>query len=157
VKQYLFTNRVILLICVPGPHIESTGKVKAFKLMSVAGAYWRGNEKNKMLQRIYGTSFTKKSDLDAYITRIEEAKKRDHRKLGRELDLFDIYEEGPGFSVLYAKGNGFKKRFGGVLERRTQKSRISGNKDSDNFERRTVAPLRALGSLQGEYVFYENR
>ena len=87
-----------------GPHIESTGKVKAFKLMSVAGAYWRGNEKNKMLQRIYGTSFTKKSDLDAYITRIEEAKKRDHRKLGRELDLFDIYEEGPGFPFFMPKG-----------------------------------------------------
>jgi len=72
--------------------------------MSVAGAYWRGNEKNKMLQRIYGTSFTKKSDLDAYITRIEEAKKRDHRKLGRELDLFDIYEEGPGFPFFMPKG-----------------------------------------------------
>jgi len=70
--------------------------------MSVAGAYWRGNEKNKMLQRIYGTSFTKKSDLDAYITRIEEAKKRDHRKLGRELDLFDIYEE--GFPFFMPKG-----------------------------------------------------
>ncbi|HHV29405.1 threonine--tRNA ligase [Acetivibrio mesophilus] len=87
-----------------GPHIESTGKVKAFKLMSVAGAYWRGNEKNKMLQRIYGTSFNKKSELDAYITRIEEAKKRDHRKLGRELDLFDIYEEGPGFPFFMPKG-----------------------------------------------------
>ena len=87
-----------------GPHIPSTGKVKAFKLLSIAGAYWRGNEKNKMLQRIYGTAYTKKSDLDEYILRLEEAKKRDHRKLGRELDLFDIMEEGPGFPFFMPKG-----------------------------------------------------
>ncbi len=87
-----------------GPHIPSTGKVKAFKLLSIAGAYWRGNEKNKMLQRIYGTAFTKKSELDEYVFRIEEAKKRDHRKLGRELDLFDILDEGPGFPFFMPKG-----------------------------------------------------
>lgn len=87
-----------------GPHIPSTGKVKAYKLTSIAGAYWRGNEKNKMLQRIYGTAFMKKSDLDEYIFRIEEAKKRDHRKLGKELDLFDILEEGPGFPFFMPKG-----------------------------------------------------
>lgn len=87
-----------------GPHVESTGKIKAFKLLSVAGAYWRGNEKNKMLQRIYGTAFSKKSDLDNYLFRLEEAKKRDHRKLGKELDLFDIYEEGPGFPFFMPKG-----------------------------------------------------
>ncbi|MCI5564832.1 MAG: TGS domain-containing protein, partial [Clostridiales bacterium] len=87
-----------------GPHVPSTGKVKAFKLTSIAGAYWRGNEKNKMLQRIYGTAFTKKEDLDAYLARIEEAKKRDHRKLGRELDLFDVLDEGPGFPFFYPKG-----------------------------------------------------
>ena len=87
-----------------GPHLPSTGKIKAFKLTSIAGAYWRGNEKNKMLQRIYGTAFTAKEDLDAYLQRIEEAKKRDHRKLGRELDLFDIRDEGPGFPFFYPKG-----------------------------------------------------
>lgn len=87
-----------------GPHIESTGKIKAIKLLSVAGAYWRGSEKNRMLQRIYGTSFNKKSDLDAYLTRLDEAKKRDHRKLGRELDLFDILDEGPGFPFFMPKG-----------------------------------------------------
>ncbi|NTV91237.1 MAG: threonine--tRNA ligase, partial [Clostridiales bacterium] len=87
-----------------GPHIPSTGKVKAFKLMSIAGAYWRGSEKNKMLQRIYATAFAKKSELDEYIFRIEEAKKRDHRKLGRELDLFDIMDEGPGFPFFMPKG-----------------------------------------------------
>ncbi len=87
-----------------GPHLPSTGKLKAIKLMSAAGAYWRGNENNKMLQRIYGTAFPKKSELDEYITRMEEAKKRDHRKLGRELDLFDILDEGPGFPFFMPKG-----------------------------------------------------
>jgi len=87
-----------------GPHVASTGKVKNCKLMSVAGAYWRGSEKNKMLQRIYGTAFEKKADLDAYLFRMEEAKKRDHRRLGRELDLFDIHDEGPGFPFFYPNG-----------------------------------------------------
>ncbi len=87
-----------------GPHLPSTGKVKAIKLMQLAGAYWRGNEKNKMLQRIYGIAFPKKSELDEYLTRLEEAKKRDHRKLGRELDLFDVLEEGPGFPFFMPKG-----------------------------------------------------
>ena len=87
-----------------GPHVENTGKVKNFKLMSIAGAYWRGSEKNKMLQRIYGTAFEKKADLDEYITRIEEAKKRDHRKIGKELGLFTIMDEGPGFPFFLPKG-----------------------------------------------------
>lgn len=87
-----------------GPHIPSTGKIKAFKLTSLAGAYWRGDEHNKMLQRIYGISFPKKSMLDEYLTRLEEAKKRDHRKLGKELDLFSLHEEGPGFPFFHPKG-----------------------------------------------------
>jgi threonyl-tRNA synthetase len=87
-----------------GPHIPSTGKVKAFKLQSLAGAYWRGDEKNKMLQRIYGTAFTKKSELEEYLHMIEEAKRRDHRKLGKELDLFTLHEEGPGFPFFHPKG-----------------------------------------------------
>ena len=87
-----------------GPHLMSTKPVKAFKLMSVAGAYWRGSEKNKMLSRIYGTAYTKASDLDAYLTMLEEAKKRDHRKLGKELKLFALLEEGPGFPFFLPKG-----------------------------------------------------
>ncbi|NTW05797.1 MAG: threonine--tRNA ligase [Peptococcaceae bacterium] len=87
-----------------GPHVPSTGYLKAFKLTNLAGAYWRGNEKNKMLQRIYGTSFPKKSMLEEHLFRIEEAKKRDHRKLGAELDLFSILEEGPGFPFFHPKG-----------------------------------------------------
>ncbi|NPV27096.1 MAG: threonine--tRNA ligase [Firmicutes bacterium] len=87
-----------------GPHVPSTGRIKAVKLMNLAGAYWRGSEKNKMLQRIYGTSFPKKAELDDYLYRLEEAKRRDHRKLGAELQLFTIMDEGPGFPFFLPKG-----------------------------------------------------
>ncbi|MFA7411385.1 MAG: threonine--tRNA ligase [Tissierellaceae bacterium] len=87
-----------------GPHLYDTKKVKAIKLLSIAGAYWRGDEKNKMLQRIYGTTYEKKKDLEEYLQRLEEARKRDHRKLGKELDLFSIHEEGPGFPFFHPKG-----------------------------------------------------
>jgi threonyl-tRNA synthetase len=88
-----------------GPHVESTGKIKAFKLLSVAGAYWRGNEKNAMLQRIYGTAFFSQQELDDFMHRLAEAEKRDHRKLGRELDLFSISEDvGPGLILWHPKG-----------------------------------------------------
>ena len=87
-----------------GPHCPTTGRVKAFKLQSIAGAYWRGNEKNKMLQRIYGTAFNTKEELDAYLNMLEEAAKRDHRKLGKELDLFSIQDEGPGFPFFHPNG-----------------------------------------------------
>ena len=87
-----------------GPHLMSTGAVKEFKLTSCTGAYWRGDEKNKMLQRIYATAFPKASELEAYLERIEEAKKRDHRKLGKELKLFTMMDEGPGFPFFLPKG-----------------------------------------------------
>lgn len=87
-----------------GPHCPTTGRVKAFKLQSIAGAYWRGSEKNKMLQRIYGTAFASKEELDAYIHMLEEAAKRDHRKLGKELDIFAIMDEGPGFPFFLPNG-----------------------------------------------------
>ncbi len=97
-KQGEFTD-----LCA-GPHVDFTGRCKHIKLMSVAGAYWRGSEQNKMLQRIYGTCFPTKDELDAYLFRMEEAKKRDHRKLGRELDLFSLWDEGPGFPFFHPKG-----------------------------------------------------
>ena len=87
-----------------GPHLPSTGKIKAFKLTSIAGAYWRGNEKNKMLTRIYGTAFAKKEEMDAYFAMLEEAKKRDHTKLGKELGLFAMMNEGKGFPFFLPKG-----------------------------------------------------
>ena len=99
-KQGEFTD-----LCA-GPHVDNTSRIKAnaMKLTSVTGAYWRGNSDNKMLQRIYGTCFMSKDELDAYLERIEEAKRRDHRKLGRELDLFALFDEGPGFPFFFPKG-----------------------------------------------------
>ena len=99
----LYTQGEFVDLCA-GPHVASTGKVKTVKLQSIAGAYWRGDEKRKMLQRVYGTAFEKKADLDAYLHMLEEAAKRDHRKLGRELDLFSIQEEGPGFPFFHPNG-----------------------------------------------------
>src|ERR1700704_5299239 len=94
-----------------GPHIPDTSKIKAFKLLSIAGAYWKGDEKNKQLQRIYGTAFFTPKDLDAYLKQVEEAKKRDHRKTGKELDLFSIQElAGPGLIFFHPKGGIIRKQ-----------------------------------------------
>jgi len=87
-----------------GPHVSSTGKIGAFKVMSVAGAYWHGDAKEKMLQRVYGTAWPTQKDLDSYLNMLEEAKKRDHRILGKQLDLFSFHEEGPGFAFFHPKG-----------------------------------------------------
>lgn len=87
-----------------GPHMESTGQIKALKLQSIAGAYWRGDSDRKMLQRVYGTCFPTQEELDEYLHKLEEAKKRDHRKIGKEMDLFALYEEGPGFPFFMPKG-----------------------------------------------------
>ncbi|MBR4151422.1 MAG: threonine--tRNA ligase [Selenomonadaceae bacterium] len=99
----LFTQGDFTDLCA-GPHVLSTGKVKAFKLMSIAGAYWRCDEHNKMLQRIYGTAFETKDELKEYLHMLEEAARRDHRKLGKELDLFSLHEEGPGFPFFHPNG-----------------------------------------------------
>ena len=105
-----------------GPHLPSTGKIGVFKLLSVAGAYWKGSEKNKMLQRIYGTSFPKKKDIDAYLQRMEEAKRRDHRKLGQELELFGVSDEGPGFPFFYPKGMTIRLELEGFWRSEHQKA-----------------------------------
>ena len=100
----IYTQGTFADLC-RGPHLPSTSRIKAFKLLSIAGAYWRGDEKNRMLQRIYGTAFTDKKELEAYLNRLEEAKRRDHRKLGKELDLFSFSEEvGAGFAIWHPKG-----------------------------------------------------
>lgn len=99
----LFTQGDFTDLCA-GPHVQSTGKVKAFKLMSIAGAYWRGDEHNKMLQRIYGTAFENKEELKDYLHMLEEAARRDHRKLGKDLDLFSLHDEGPGFPFFHPNG-----------------------------------------------------
>src|ERR1700689_2323493 len=111
-----------------GPHMTSTGKIgNAFKLMKVAGAYWRGDSNNPMLTRIYGTAFAKQEDLDAYLKQIEEAEKRDHRKLGRELDLFHFQEEGPGVGFWHAKGWPISKALIALFARRLTGARDEAN------------------------------
>src|SRR5438128_2483729 len=99
----LYTEGKFTDLC-RGPHVPSTGKLMVFKLMKVAGAYWRGDSRNEMLQRIYGTAWAKKEDQDAYLRRIEEAEKRDHRRLGTQLDLFHLQEEAPGMVFWHPKG-----------------------------------------------------
>ena len=141
-----------------GPHLPSTGKVKAFKLTSIAGAYWRGNEKNKMLQRIYGTAFTDKAELDAYLARIEEAKKRDHRKLGRELDLFDIRDEGPGLPLLLPKGMILRNMLDRLLARDSPRKQAMRRSRRPSCSTAALwETLRPLGSLQGEHVHHHDR
>ncbi|MBI4358056.1 MAG: threonine--tRNA ligase [Candidatus Omnitrophica bacterium] len=100
---WLYTNGPFVDLC-RGNHVDSTSEVKAFKLLNVAGAYWRGSEQNPMLQRIYGTAFYSEKDLDAYLKQLEEAKRRDHRKLGRELDLFSFHDESPAIPFFHPKG-----------------------------------------------------
>lgn len=130
-----------------GPHVPSTGRLKSVKLMSVAGAYWRGSEKNKMLQRIYGTSFPKRSMLDEHLFRIEEAKRRDHRKLGAELDLFSIQDEGPGFPFFHPKGM--------VLRNELEKYWREEHKKRGYQEIRTPIILtRSLWEQSGHWAHY---
>ena len=130
-----------------GPHLPSTGKIKAVKLMSIAGAYWRGSEKNKMLQRIYGTAFTSKEELDAYIARIEEAKKRDHRKLGRELNLFAFRDEAAGLPVLSAEGHDPEKHPDRFLARYPSQVGLCRDRHAADHAPHAVGDLRSLGSL----------
>jgi len=99
----LYTEGKFTDLC-RGPHVPSTGKLKVFKLTKLAGAYWRGDSRNEMLQRIYGTAWAKKEDLELYLHRLEEAEKRDHRKLGRQLDLFHLQDEAPGMVFWHPKG-----------------------------------------------------
>jgi threonyl-tRNA synthetase len=131
-----------------GPHLPSTGRVKAYKLLTLAGAYWRGSEKNPMLQRVYGTSFNKKSALEEYLHRIEEAKKRDHRKLGRELDLFSLHDEAPGFPFLHPRGM--------IIRNELEKLWREEHKRADYEEIRTPVILnRVLWERSGHWEHYK--
>ena len=108
-----------------GPHLSSSGDIRFFKLTQVAGAYWRGDERNPMLQRIYGTAFFNKKELDEHLHRLEEAKRRDHRRLGRELDLFSIHDEvGPGLVIYHPKGALLRHILGGLREKGTSEARL---------------------------------
>ena len=136
-----------------GPHVPSTKKIKAFKLLSIAGAYWKGNEKNEQLQRIYGTAFFTKKDLDEYLAKLEEAKKRDHRKLGQELDLFSIQElAGPGLIFFHPKGGIIRKLIEDWMRDQYLKRGYSLVYTPHVMRARSVEGLRPPEFLRGEHV-----
>ena len=136
-----------------GPHIPSTGKIKAFKLLNIAGAYWLGDEKNPQLQRIYGTSFFSKKDLDDYLNQVEEAKKRDHRVLGKQLDLFSIQElAGPGLIFWHPKGGIIRKEMEDWMREQYLKRGYSLVYTPHVARRQLVLHLGARGLLLAEHV-----
>jgi threonyl-tRNA synthetase len=131
-----------------GPHIPNTGFIKAAKLMNVAGAYWRGDEKNKQLTRIYGITFPKQKDLTDYLTLLEEAKKRDHRKLGKELELFAFSEKvGMGLPLWLPKGTHAARKTGAVSAESTGKSRLFTGSYSSYWQQATICNFRPLGKI----------
>ena len=139
-----------------GPHLMTTKPVKAFKLTSLAGAYWRGDEHNKMLQRVYGTAFSKKAELEEYLTMIEEAKKRDHRKLGKELGLFMMREEGPGFPFFLPNGMVLKNTLLDYYNAATDADELNNifNEISSDLETGFGFPTQTEGYDPGNFYFF---
>jgi len=149
----LYTQGEFSDLCA-GPHAPSTGYIKAFKLTSVTGAYWRGSEKNKMLTRIYGTSFDKKAALDEYLAAVEEARASDHNKLGRELGYFMTDENiGQGLPLLMPKGATLFR----TLTRFVEDEELFANQNPLPCQEQAIQNIWALGTLQGRYVCYRRR
>ena len=135
-----------------GPHVASTGKIGPFKLLGTAGAYWRGDEKRPMLQRVYGTAWATQEELDAYLWRREEAKKRDHRRLGVQLDLFSFHDVAPGSAFWHPKGQTIWRTLEGGDARAPGEARLPGGQHADRRLGAAVAPVGSLGPLQREHV-----
>ena len=136
-----------------GPHVPSTEKLKAFKLLSIAGAYWKGDEKQPQLQRIYGTAFFSKKELDEYLTRLEEAKKRDHRKIGQELDLFSIQDlAGPGLIFFHPKGGTIRKVLEDWMREQYMQARILAGLYATYRAQRSLEDIRPLQFLFRKHV-----
>ena len=130
-----------------GPHLPSTGKLgRHFKLTSIAGAYWRGDENNPMLTRIYGTAFAEKKELAAYLEPLELARQRDHRRIGRDLDLFSFHEEGPGFPFFHPKGMRLWNAMHRLLAGRARQGRLRGDQHADDPAPRALGALAATGT-----------
>ncbi len=139
-----------------GPHVPSTGKLKAFKLTKVAGAYWRGDSRNEMLQRIYGTAWADKKQLDEYLHRLEEAEKRDHRRIGKELDLFHLQEEAPGAVFWHPKG---WQVFQTLIAYMRERQRAAGYEEvsaPELMDSTLWAAVRAPGDLRREHVSHQD-
>jgi threonyl-tRNA synthetase len=137
-----------------GPHVPSTGKLKVFKLMKVAGAYWRGDAKNEMLQRIYGTAWAKKDEQDAYLHMLEEAEKRDHRRLGKQLDLFHMQEEAPGMVFWHPKGWVVWQQIEQYMRHVLDEAGLQRGEDAADDGPRAVGEVRPLGELPREHVHH---
>ncbi len=134
--------------------MPSTGKLKVFKLMKVAGAYWRGDSRNEMLQRIYGTAWAKEQDLKDYLTRLEEAEKRDHRKIGREQDLFHMQEEAPGAVFWHPKGWGIFQRLLGYMRVAQEKGGFQEVNAPEIMDAVLWQAVRASGEVRREHVHH---
>ena len=140
-----------------GPHVPSTGKLKAFKLTKLAGAYWRGDSRNEMLQRIYGTAWADKKQLEAYLTRLEEAEKRDHRRIGKELDLFHLQEEAPGAVFWHPKGWTVFQPLIQLHARASERRRATRRSmRRSSWTRALWAGLRAPGEVRREHVSHQD-
>ena len=137
-----------------GPHVPSTGKLKAFKLMKVAGAYWRGDSSNEMLQRIYGTAWANEKQLKEYLTRLEEAEKRDHRRIGKELDLFHLQEEAPGAVFWHPKGWALFQQLIAYMRQRQTRGRLSRGQHPAGDGPRVLGQIRAHRDLRREHVYH---
>ena len=135
-----------------GPHVPSTAHIQAFKLLSSSGAYWRGDERRPMLQRIYGTAWPTREELDRHVWRLEEAKRRDHRKLGRELGLFDFHDVSPGSALLAPEGHGRLPRAGAVRARDAGRPGLPGGLHADPGEPAALGAVWTLGALRREHV-----
>ncbi len=134
-----------------GPHVPDTSKIKAFKLLSIAGAYWKGDERNKQLQRIYGTAFFTQKDLEEYLNRLEEAKRRDHRRLGKELELFTVNEAvGAGLPLWLPKGATIRRLLEEYILERERATGISARVHAGPGQGGTIRALGPLGTLQGQ-------
>ena len=148
----LYRNGAFVDFC-RGPHVPSTGRVKAFKVMSLSGAYWLGDEKNPQLQRIYGTAFFSKKDLDDYLQRLEEAKKRDHRRLGKELELFTVSEDvGAGLPLWLPKGATIRRMLEEYILEREREAGYQHVYSPEPGKGGPVCPLGPLGALSRRYV-----
>ena len=132
--------------------MPSTGKLKAFKLMKVAGAYWRGDSRNEMLQRIYGTAWANEKQLKEYLTRLEEAEKRDHRRIGKELDLFHLQEEAPGAVFWHPKGWALFQQLIAYMRERQTRGGLRGGQHAGNHGPRAVGAVRPHRQFRREHV-----
>ena len=152
VSCYTIKDRDTFVDFCVGPHVPSTGKLKGFKLLSTSNAYWKGDAHNQPMQRVYGTAFFSENELKAYLTRIEEAKKRDHRKLGRELGLFLFHPWAPGATFWLEKGTILWNTLVELHARHALPRRLRGSEDAAGVQQGAVGNVRPLGTLPAEHV-----